>query len=170
MSLNVSCEILQQDRQVKAIHRRLTNKVLSTVKDLQSERPQDYRTVCTHRPGRRGLGGIGDRVRRQSAAVGLAQTVELLYGTALLVELLWTVGLCLYGLLIDSRQRCARHRRRAGRQRGSGTTWNYSRTSARQAAVVSALRLSGAVMCAVDIRCRITMRYRTTRKIRENYS
>lgn len=47
MSLNVSREILQQDRQVKAIRRRLTKKVLSTVKDLQSERPDDYRTFWT---------------------------------------------------------------------------------------------------------------------------
>ncbi|CAA0120895.1 Chaperone protein HtpG [Mycolicibacterium vanbaalenii] len=45
MSLNVSREILQQDRQVKAIRRRLTKKVLSTVKDLQSERPEDYRAL-----------------------------------------------------------------------------------------------------------------------------
>ena len=44
MSLNVSREILQQDRQINAIRRRLTKKVLSTIKDLQSERPQDYRT------------------------------------------------------------------------------------------------------------------------------
>src|SRR6478672_6254644 len=47
MLLNVSREILQQDRQVKAIRRRLTKKVLSTIKDLQSERPQDYRTFWT---------------------------------------------------------------------------------------------------------------------------
>ena len=47
MSLNVSREILQQDRQVKAIRRRLTKKVLSTIKDLQSERPEDYRTFWT---------------------------------------------------------------------------------------------------------------------------
>src|ERR1700752_4756609 len=47
MSLNVSREILQRDRQVKAIRRRLTKKVLSTIKDLQSERPQDYRTFWT---------------------------------------------------------------------------------------------------------------------------
>jgi molecular chaperone HtpG len=47
MSLNVSREILQQDRQIKAIRRRLTKKVLSTIKDLQSERPEDYRTVWT---------------------------------------------------------------------------------------------------------------------------
>ena len=47
MSLNVSREILHQDRQVKAIRRRLTKKVLSTIKDLQSERPEDYRTFWT---------------------------------------------------------------------------------------------------------------------------
>jgi molecular chaperone HtpG len=47
LSLNVSREILQQDRQIKAIRRRLTKKVLSTIKDLQSERPEDYRTLWT---------------------------------------------------------------------------------------------------------------------------
>lgn len=44
MSLNVSREILQQDRQVTAIRRRLTKKVLSTISELQTERPEDYRT------------------------------------------------------------------------------------------------------------------------------
>ena len=47
MSLNVSREMLQQDRQVKAIRRRLTKKILSTIKDLQPERPEDYRTFWT---------------------------------------------------------------------------------------------------------------------------
>src|SRR5271163_4105850 len=47
MSLNVSREILQQDRQINAIRRRLTKNVLSTIKDLQSERPEDYRTLWT---------------------------------------------------------------------------------------------------------------------------
>ena len=47
MSLNVSREILQQDRQITAIRRRLTKKILSTVKELQAERPQDYRTFWT---------------------------------------------------------------------------------------------------------------------------
>ena len=47
MSLNVSREILQQDRQVTAIRRRLTKKVLSTIADLQTERPEDYRTFWT---------------------------------------------------------------------------------------------------------------------------
>src|SRR3984893_12184434 len=47
LSLNVSREILQQDRQIKAIRRRLTKKVLSAINDLQSPRPQDYRTFWT---------------------------------------------------------------------------------------------------------------------------
>ncbi|MBX7456299.1 molecular chaperone HtpG [Mycolicibacterium sp. 3033] len=44
MSLNVSREILQQDRQVTAIRRRLTKKILSSIAELQTDRPQDYRT------------------------------------------------------------------------------------------------------------------------------
>jgi molecular chaperone HtpG len=47
LSLNVSREILQKDRQINAIRRRLTKKVLSTIKDLQSERAEDYRTFWT---------------------------------------------------------------------------------------------------------------------------
>ncbi|SON62186.1 Chaperone protein HtpG [Mycobacterium simulans] len=47
LSLNVSREILQQDRQIKAIRRRLTKKVLTTIKDLQSARLEDYRTFWT---------------------------------------------------------------------------------------------------------------------------
>ncbi|MFV9632064.1 molecular chaperone HtpG [Mycobacterium neumannii] len=47
MSLNVSREILQQDRQVTAIRRRLTKKVLSTIADMQSGRPEDYWTFWT---------------------------------------------------------------------------------------------------------------------------
>ncbi|MGV0624841.1 molecular chaperone HtpG [Mycolicibacter minnesotensis] len=47
MSLNVSREILQQDRQINAIRRRLTKKVLATIKELQAQRPEDYRTFWT---------------------------------------------------------------------------------------------------------------------------
>jgi molecular chaperone HtpG len=47
MSLNVSREILQQDRQIKVIRRSLTKKVLSAIKDLQSNRPDDYTTFWT---------------------------------------------------------------------------------------------------------------------------
>ena len=45
MSLNVSREILQQDRQLTAIRRRLTKRVLSTIKTMQAERPDDYKTL-----------------------------------------------------------------------------------------------------------------------------
>ena len=47
MSLNVSREMLQQDRQINAIRRRLTKKVLSAIKDMAAERPEDYRTFWT---------------------------------------------------------------------------------------------------------------------------
>jgi len=47
MSLNVSREILQQDRQIKAIRRRLTKNVLSTIKEMQSERRENYRVFWT---------------------------------------------------------------------------------------------------------------------------
>lgn len=44
LSLNVSREILQQDRHIRMIQRRLTKKVLSTVKDLRSSAPERYAT------------------------------------------------------------------------------------------------------------------------------
>lgn len=45
LSLNVSREILQQDRQIRAIRRRLTKKVLSTIKDLMTSAPDKYATL-----------------------------------------------------------------------------------------------------------------------------
>ncbi|MFI1915871.1 molecular chaperone HtpG [Nocardia sp. NPDC020380] len=45
LSLNVSREILQQDRQIRAIRKRLVKKVLSTVKDLKNAEDQEkYKT------------------------------------------------------------------------------------------------------------------------------
>ncbi|MFB7916269.1 molecular chaperone HtpG [Streptomyces sp. NPDC056061] len=44
LSLNVSREILQQDRQIQMMHRRLAKKVLSTVKDMMSADPDRYAT------------------------------------------------------------------------------------------------------------------------------
>ncbi|MFE9421495.1 molecular chaperone HtpG [Kitasatospora sp. NPDC006697] len=44
LSLNVSREILQQDRQIQLMRRRLAKKVLSTVKELQSGSPEKYAT------------------------------------------------------------------------------------------------------------------------------
>ncbi|RVW10753.1 molecular chaperone HtpG [Prescottella agglutinans] len=49
LSLNVSREILQQDRQIRAIRRRLTKKVLTTIKEMLSSEDEatrdKYRTV-----------------------------------------------------------------------------------------------------------------------------
>ncbi|OOL29592.1 heat shock protein 90 [Rhodococcus rhodochrous] len=44
LSLNVSREILQQDRQIRAIRRRLTKKVLSTIQDMATTEKEKYRT------------------------------------------------------------------------------------------------------------------------------
>ncbi|MFF7359481.1 molecular chaperone HtpG [Streptomyces sp. NPDC008125] len=44
LSLNISREILQQDRHIQLIRRRLTKKVLSTIKDLMRKDSDKYRT------------------------------------------------------------------------------------------------------------------------------
>ncbi|MFJ8754217.1 molecular chaperone HtpG [Streptomyces sp. NPDC102441] len=44
LSLNVSREILQQDRQIEMMRRRLVKKVLSTLKDMRSGTPEKYET------------------------------------------------------------------------------------------------------------------------------
>jgi molecular chaperone HtpG len=44
LSLNISREILQQDRQIRAVRRRLVKKVLTTVKTMMTEHPDRYRT------------------------------------------------------------------------------------------------------------------------------
>src|SRR5262249_5717492 len=44
LSLNVSREILQQDRQVQIIRRRLVKKGLATVRDMMSDNAEHYRT------------------------------------------------------------------------------------------------------------------------------
>ncbi|KAF4407085.1 molecular chaperone HtpG [Streptomyces lycii] len=44
LSLNISREILQQDRQIQLMRRRLVKKVLSTVKGLMTSDPERYRT------------------------------------------------------------------------------------------------------------------------------
>ncbi len=47
LSLNVSREILQQDRQISMIQRRLVKKVLATIKDMQSTDADKYKTFWT---------------------------------------------------------------------------------------------------------------------------
>jgi molecular chaperone HtpG len=47
LALNVSREILQQDRQIESMRKRLTKKVLSTVKDMATKRPEKYTAFWT---------------------------------------------------------------------------------------------------------------------------
>jgi molecular chaperone HtpG len=44
LALNVSREILQQDRQIQLIRRRLVKKILSSVKRMMTEKPENYAT------------------------------------------------------------------------------------------------------------------------------
>ena len=44
LSLNISREILQQDRHIQMIRRRLVKKVLSTIKDMLTKEPEKYAT------------------------------------------------------------------------------------------------------------------------------
>ncbi len=44
LSLNISREILQQDRQIQNVRRRLVKKVLTTVKDMMTGNPERYHT------------------------------------------------------------------------------------------------------------------------------
>lgn len=43
LSLNVSREILQQDRQIRAIRKRLVKRVLQTIEQLRNDRPEEFR-------------------------------------------------------------------------------------------------------------------------------
>ncbi|MEV6491100.1 molecular chaperone HtpG [Actinoplanes sp. NPDC051633] len=45
LSLNISREILQQDRHIQMIRRRLVKKVLSTIKDMMGTAPEKYATL-----------------------------------------------------------------------------------------------------------------------------
>ncbi|TYB91726.1 molecular chaperone HtpG, partial [Micromonospora sp. WP24] len=45
LSLNISREILQQDRQIQVVRRRLVKKILATVKDLKANQAERYRTL-----------------------------------------------------------------------------------------------------------------------------
>ena len=48
LSLNVSREILQQDRQIRAIRKRLVRRVLQTIEQIKNDRPEDFRTFWTN--------------------------------------------------------------------------------------------------------------------------
>jgi molecular chaperone HtpG len=71
LSLNVSREILQQDRQIQLIRRRLVRKVLSTVGEMMTEHPERYRTFWEQfgRVVKEGLLGEADN---REAILGIA--------------------------------------------------------------------------------------------------
>jgi len=66
LSLNISREILQQDRQIQLIRKRLVRKVLSTVKSMLTNEPEKYATFWAElgRAVKEGL--VSDHDNRQS--------------------------------------------------------------------------------------------------------
>ena len=48
LSLNVSREILQQDRQIRAIRKRLVKRVLQTIEQVKNDRPEEFRSFWTN--------------------------------------------------------------------------------------------------------------------------
>ena len=66
LSLNISREILQQDRQIQLIRKRLVKKVLSTVKTMLDEQPEKYATFWSElgRAVKEGL--LSDHDNRQA--------------------------------------------------------------------------------------------------------
>jgi molecular chaperone HtpG len=66
LSLNISREILQQDRQIQLIRKRLVKKVLSTVKAMQENEPEKYATFWSElgRAVKEGL--LSDQDNRQA--------------------------------------------------------------------------------------------------------
>ncbi len=66
LSLNISREILQQDRQIQLIRKRLVKKVLSTVKTMLTDEPEKYATFWSElgRAVKEGL--LSDHENRQA--------------------------------------------------------------------------------------------------------
>ncbi|GLW89407.1 chaperone protein HtpG [Actinokineospora globicatena] len=71
LSLNVSREILQQDRQIQLMRRRLVRKVLSTVKSLMTDKPDSYATFWSEF-GRAVKEGLLDDVDNRDAILDIA--------------------------------------------------------------------------------------------------
>ncbi|WP_199442224.1 molecular chaperone HtpG [Umezawaea beigongshangensis] len=71
LSLNVSREILQQDRQIQLMRRRLVKKVLSTVKTMMTERPDAYSTFWSEF-GRAVKEGLLDDFENRDAILDIA--------------------------------------------------------------------------------------------------
>jgi molecular chaperone HtpG len=78
LSLNVSREILQQDRQIQIIRRRLVKKVLATVKDMMTDKPDQYRQLWDQFGKVIKEGLIGDPENRESIleVASFASTID----------------------------------------------------------------------------------------------
>ena len=71
LSLNISREILQQDRHIQMMRRRLVKKVLSTVKDMMASDPDRYKTFWTEF-GRAVKEGLLDDFENQGPILDIA--------------------------------------------------------------------------------------------------
>ncbi|MDQ3404300.1 MAG: molecular chaperone HtpG [Actinomycetota bacterium] len=71
LSLNVSREILQRDRQIQLMRRRLVKKVLATVKSMMTEKAEAYETFWREF-GRAVKEGLLDDVDNRDAILGIA--------------------------------------------------------------------------------------------------
>jgi molecular chaperone HtpG len=71
LSLNVSREILQQDRHIQMMRRRLVRKVLATVKSMMTEKPEQYATFWQEF-GRAVKEGLLDDFDNREAILGIA--------------------------------------------------------------------------------------------------
>jgi molecular chaperone HtpG len=89
LSLNVSREILQKDRQIQAIRKHLARRLLGALKEMKEQRPEAYRTFWTEfgpvlKEGLLGFDENQDRVLElvlagttdRSAAAGLASLAD----------------------------------------------------------------------------------------------
>jgi molecular chaperone HtpG len=75
LSLNISREILQHDRQIQVVRRRLVKKVLSTIKDLQANDAEKYGTVWREF-GRAIKEGLLEDSENQDAILGILQVAS----------------------------------------------------------------------------------------------
>ncbi|SEQ99089.1 molecular chaperone HtpG [Actinokineospora terrae] len=71
LSLNVSREILQRDRQIQLMRRRLVRKVLATVKSLMADKPESYTTFWSEF-GRAVKEGLLDDADNRDAILDIA--------------------------------------------------------------------------------------------------
>ncbi|MBM0238894.1 molecular chaperone HtpG [Micromonospora sp. ATA32] len=75
LSLNISREILQQDRQIQVVRRRLVRKVLATVKEMKARETEEYRTFWKEF-GAAVKEGLIDDADNQAAILGVVSVAS----------------------------------------------------------------------------------------------